>query len=62
MSERLVLVSEELFKSLVDTQALASDLDYTIEWGEPVTEVLTYYVPVIATAPKQPAIEVADDG
>jgi hypothetical protein len=44
MSDRLVLVNEELLMELVE---LANPEEViTVEWGEPVTEEVAYYNPV----------------
>jgi hypothetical protein len=47
---RLVLVTEKLFTEMVkqaDTQARFRGKALTIQWGEPSTEEVTYYEPVI---------------
>lgn len=58
---RLALVSEEVLVGLLRTQADADDNNYRIEWGQAITEVVTYYEPVVITSPKLPPIETRED-
>ena len=54
---RLALVAEPVLDRLLEAEAEADGAVYRIEWGEPRTEVVTYYEPRVVSVPKAPLIE-----
>ena len=58
--ERLVVITEELFQQLIDSESERSGEELSVEWGGPTTGTITFFTPAVFVTVTEDDPPVAD--